>query len=1252
MDQIESITFQVWDLVPPEYLEAIRNGTSKFAHTEIIVRNGDNEEREEFRPIASYVLNFPYRTWDRFDTNTFYYMGAHGNMRYRTLQDNPILRAPFTATLREYDHPQIAASLENQLHSTKSVLLFKITNRNHFDANLEDEPIPDINFGAKKPKLTNKFITYDTTLKTNNLSQLLGKETMNDYLTDNYKHDACLYTCIINTFYETFKNATRIKNDKTYKVVDFELTYENLWNMLHPNKEMDTTMFDTINNIIPFFKKYHLSLYCFDIKMNLIDEASYVPETRNKKLSPNSMYILLHNNHAYQITAHPNELTKYVNKEIIPQNQLEVTSSFNLNNYSSCYTYIENIEELNLIDFSKMKKNEVVFVYYNHSLTILLRDFIQKYNYEPFIHFNAGRITSLVIRKGEVFINIRDPGEIDSELPQTFSNQEYFTTYNTLDKALYERLLNKNTKSFYNPNFFQIMRKFTRGPLVQAFKNDIPKTYYMMDYNKAYTSNLLDMKFIPVFNIFDNFTPCTNDEKKKIRDYSFYYIRNIKDRDIPDTFIACNKECDVVTGYLLNRIPKLLEKVNILAVAHPHRLIENNCKSVIEEIYASNLDIKHKKFIVNKNIGLCGKFLNNKTTTHTYKDASEAMSHAKKYGGAINALVLEDINEKFDEFDNTNMLFILTQKKDSILEDGFLPIQHFIYDIMRLKMQEMYDDLKADNCDIIGIKTDSLYFTLPIEKKGKQTIFNKYEDLKAIKKDYNKFDTIGTTRVEQGKGCPTTYIPFNGYKEEGNTYFLEESEFIKTRLTLPIIPNIFDINDEYDDISFNNIFNNQDRIFITASVPGAGKSTALKKYADHIGKDKVIFICPYNPLAIEYKREGYKSATLHTLTGYTISEDGTEAKSTRKNYDLTGIEVMVFDEVRCFTTKDLQKMKHFMNTHELRYFSIGDKDQIRPIEQLNIENYKLYYHNIIMDMFPNMIDLKVCKRMSKEDGVILNKIKEDIFGGILTFTDIAAKYFKIINSLDEGTTHNNLVYLNATCDGLNNYYHSKSIPKNAKITEINGRKFYAGLDVMCKKYIKLSTTERLYVNYIYKITKINDTLVDLMDPFDEKTYIIPTKHLQNFSFTHAQTNHTAQGKTIKDRITIYDISKPFVTAEWLWVAVTRATSINDINVFMNTKVANVSKKQFVEDLGHKIYGHKTADRKANRPFSEEEYVTPEYILELLDQQDACCAKCQQPMDFSKYSDSLVSINRKDNKLAHIRGNCEIACVSCQRIYNH
>ena len=94
----------------------------------------------------------------------------------------------------------------------------------------------------------------------------------------------------------------------------------------------------------------------------------------------------------------------------------------------------------------------------------------------------------------------------------------------------------------------------------------------------------------------------------------------------------------------------------------------------------------------------------------------------------------------------------------------------------------------------------------------------------------------------------------------------------------------------------------------------------------------------------------------------------------------------------------------------------------------------------------------------------------------------------------------------------------------------------------------------------------------------------------------------------------------------------------------------VKKAQFRLALEARLSGYRAQDEKAGREWEEGDYVDGDHIMELMEAQWGKCAHCQAwlPTSWEEGDADMPTIDRLDNSFAHIRGNCALACLSCNR----
>jgi hypothetical protein len=253
-----------------------------------------------------------------------------------------------------------------------------------------------------------------------------------------------------------------------------------------------------------------------------------------------------------------------------------------------------------------------------------------------------------------------------------------------------------------------------------------------------------------------------------------------------------------------------------------------------------------------------------------------------------------------------------------------------IYDNMRTTLYNITNELKNNDLNIYGIKTDAIYFEYKFNNNEKiDKILNKYgkiEDEYEYKKNNNIYFK-NQVRDNIGKLKYMRFIP------ENDTIHIFDclKNIIKNKFedyTFEIINKEIKIIDEY---KINEIEN---KTIILAEVPGAGKSYACKKYLDN-NKYNGLFVINNNNLANEIKKEGYNSCTPYQLLGINIycehNENNTENNKPerKKGLDIKEFDVIIFEEIYFNEFRLLHKLYEFMlNNKDKIFLSNGDPNQL------------------------------------------------------------------------------------------------------------------------------------------------------------------------------------------------------------------------------------------------------------------------------------------------------------------------------------
>lgn len=202
--------------------------------------------------------------------------------------------------------------------------------------------------------------------------------------------------------------------------------------------------------------------------------------------------------------------------------------------------------------------------------------------------------------------------------------------------------------------------------------------------------------------------------------------------------------------------------------------------------------------------------------------------------------------------------------------------------------------------------------------------------------------------------------------------------------------------------------------------------------------------------------------------------------------------------------------------------------------------------------------------------------------------------------------------------------------------------------LICREYFKLHKEDTMYVNYEYEITDVKDKALILQVIASDKKYE-NTDARRKFIFSYCSTCHSAQGQTLDECIAIYDWKFVFISSCWLWTAVTRATSLDNVYFYKYTE------GEFNTDLIKSYFKRKVESYKEQDVFRTNDkipkdiikkYVTAEWLMECVSK---LCPICNNELyihfkDGNTYTN--ISADRVDNSLYHTLDNIQPMCKIC------
>ena len=670
-----------------------------------------------------------------------------------------------------------------------------------------------------------------------------------------------------------------------------------------------------------------------------------------------------------------------------------------------------------------------------------------------------------------------------------------------------------------------------------------------------------------------------------------------------------------------------------LGVIKPSKLVPVAVGKAVDDIWADPLlPVPLKKFLVNKHVGLCGKRFNKKNDTLIFTDNNEAMHYYEQLGGKKHA-------EHFCDIVGGRKLYFVTRNRQTPLKDGFFPIQHIVYEKQRMAL---YERAVAVGKPVVAAKVDCLWF------EG-------FDEAALVRKD-NSVKGMGSWAVLKSDGHPV--------KEMFDKSSWDKWSWEKVLPPLDNSPSVFNvpIKNEWALDEFKEVFDSTNDVLILANIPGAGKTHSLIEYCKPLG-NKALFVCPYNALADDLTGKGVKAITLHNLLGLMGGADGGNDK--KLPYDVSGVTHIIYDEVFCHPTYMLANIRRFNEQHRFlqdgtdrKFFAAGDNNQNSPIESLSLERLerKNYYFDCVSTIFDTHITLEVCKRVSSDkqraDLVI---IKDLVLNTDTPLIDIARRFFKPVTTLEQ-VKGMSVCYLNETARLVNNFCNAKEAASldPSLVIKNSGRNYWVGQTLRCRKLMQVDG-ERMHINYVYKVAERCEGGLVLQSSLAESYVVSFASLAECFAYNYAHTCHSLQGMSVASGITLHDIIFFFVTREWFYTALTRSRDLEEIyywdpSVLLH-ELQTVKEGELELKMERKIAGYKVQDAKAGRLYDEADYVSVEDFKALLEEQDYRCAVCAELMALvwkEAKDNSQFTLDRLDNDLAHVKGNCAVSCLGCNR----
>jgi hypothetical protein len=194
-----------------------------------------------------------------------------------------------------------------------------------------------------------------------------------------------------------------------------------------------------------------------------------------------------------------------------------------------------------------------------------------------------------------------------------------------------------------------------------------------------------------------------------------------------------------------------------------------------------------------------------------------------------------------------------------------------------------------------------------------------------------------------------------------------------------------------------------------------------------------------------------------------------------------------------------------------------------------------------------------------------------------------------------------------------------------------------------------------------KISKGDDDspLIVIKNINNNETVVITDKQLKYMSLPYSNTCHSSQGLTIGDPYTIFDANTAYTDRRWIYTAITRCKTLDQITIFEHSKrecdiLTQCRMKQYFElKIENYINQDITAGRIKRGSTNELMYKgrpVNDYIdYEWIKNNDQQCYLCSEMFDIELIDSNVrsnMTVDRVSSSHYHSKSNCKLCCNYC------
>ena len=708
-------------------------------------------------------------------------------------------------------------------------------------------------------------------------------------------------------------------------------------------------------------------------------------------------------------------------------------------------------------------------------------------------------------------VNAYEEFDLSSEYSSSFNikvNDIIINSYNIKSYQFVEKVNDapKIKVVVREPIQYQVKNIFTKQ--METFTKYIEKIVEMEDTEHIYKGDMCKSRRntmfyniyeYPVYSVLDNPTRYYGGELV----CGLYYIRTFNTYP----FRGCGWYLSPIVIYGIEQ--NLITKEDIVMEFIPNKTLPANYFKKYITYLLDNFknDSKLQKIAVNTFIGLLGRVKRNYTQ----------INFTKSIYDASNKIIDDNTFIDTHTLNNGELMYEVINFQDIIPEKSSYLVYKHILELEAIELHRLEQKVLSQGAIILDRNTDAI----------------RYHASKEIVLDDVWYDGENKTNVmkyQRENNKPLQFEKLRGMERKYNENILNEFEY-----SWNVIPDTFNSIEDFEKYA-DILIENKQSIFINGRA-GRGKTTLINKIIENIESKNIKYnaLCPTNK-AINKLNCSY----LNKNTLYKFYFKYRECKKSF-NKIMKNLSYLFIDEVSMMSERFYRLFLIIKKCFPHLKFNIsGDFTQLPPIKDDWIGDYE--DTRALFELCDgNKLILTKSRRADKK----LDEICDNV-------NDINIRQFPYtkLTMLNLAYTHKTRKEVNINCMEEFIKTHKKPTIDIQASSHKSSQdiKLCEGMPVICYKTDKRYD---IFNNETYTVEKITASVIIMAIPDTEYKITIPINEFNKYlNLGFCITIHSSQGETFTEPYTIYDWGFSYMCEKAKYVAVSRATRAENIQIVL------------------------------------------------------------------------------------------------------